>query len=173
MTGVNGTPVLDPIRLPPPVASVHAEQFWKYVGLPFRDRGRDFSGVDCWGIVYLIYRNEFKIALPRYDDFEYHPERADREELEKVFNFERDSGNWYEIPANSAHCGDVLLFRIDGLNTHVGLVVYPRHMIHVLEGNDSNKHKREPLSAIERYDSMLWRNRMLSVHRYIGQDRLE
>jgi len=36
----------------------------KYIGLPYRVGGRDFDGVDCWGLLYLVYRDEFNIHLP-------------------------------------------------------------------------------------------------------------
>jgi cell wall-associated NlpC family hydrolase len=40
----------------------------RYVGLPFADGGRDFVGVDCWGLVQLVMRHEKGIALPCYGE---------------------------------------------------------------------------------------------------------
>ncbi len=37
-----------------------------YFGIPYVDGGRDEKGVDCWGLVRLIYQKEFKIELPSY-----------------------------------------------------------------------------------------------------------
>ncbi len=45
--------------------------FSKYVDIPFKHRGRDFSGCDCLGIVILIYKEERGIILPDYLDQEY------------------------------------------------------------------------------------------------------
>ena len=42
--------------------------FEKYVGLPFVDGGRDWPGVDCWGLVRLAFKTEHKIELPTYGD---------------------------------------------------------------------------------------------------------
>ncbi len=39
----------------------------RYVGLPWRDGGRDAAGVDCWGLPYLDYRELLGIELPRYE----------------------------------------------------------------------------------------------------------
>lgn len=39
----------------------------KYVGIPYKDHGRDFSGVDCYGLYHLFYAQEFGIILPDVD----------------------------------------------------------------------------------------------------------
>jgi cell wall-associated NlpC family hydrolase len=38
----------------------------KYLLLPYCSGGRDWKGVDCWGLLYLVYWNEFGIKLPIY-----------------------------------------------------------------------------------------------------------
>ncbi len=46
--------------------------FWAghYIGLPFLERGRDpKKGLDCWGLVRLILREQFDHRLPSYTEF--------------------------------------------------------------------------------------------------------
>lgn len=36
----------------------------EYIGLPYRVGGRSFAGIDCWGLVAMVYLNELEIRLP-------------------------------------------------------------------------------------------------------------
>ena len=38
----------------------------KYLNIPFKHCGRSASGVDCYGLVYMFYKNELGIKLPEY-----------------------------------------------------------------------------------------------------------
>lgn len=96
----------------------------KYVGLPFVDGGRGWSGVDCWGLVRLIYKTEAKIDLPDYGEIS-------ASELIRVSRtIERDSKAepWVEV-VDAPKPFDVLVMR--GRPLHVGVMVTRSHVLHV------------------------------------------
>ena len=50
-----------------------------YVGLPYEMCGRSFEGVDCWGLVVMVYRNELGIVLPDWvtdEEIDWESERG-------------------------------------------------------------------------------------------------
>lgn len=55
-----------------------------YVGLPYVARGRDRGGVDCWGLVRLVYAEQLGLSLPMHGmvDPDDHREIARLIELE-------------------------------------------------------------------------------------------
>ena len=56
--------------------------FEKYINLPYKHKGRDFSGIDCWGLVYLVYKEEKNILIPNFTELQYTPVlRKDSPEL--------------------------------------------------------------------------------------------
>ncbi|CAN2532525.1 hypothetical+protein [Methylocapsa aurea] len=104
-----------------------------YVGLPWRARGRDRAGLDCWGLVRLVYWERVGLSLPAYS--ESYATAEERAEISSVISGERASGDWREVDEPLVY--DVALFRIGGLESHVGVIVGPGLMLHVTEGHDS------------------------------------
>jgi cell wall-associated NlpC family hydrolase len=39
----------------------------RFVGLPYQEHGRDWSGVDCWGLTRLFLGEQGHLWMPRFD----------------------------------------------------------------------------------------------------------
>lgn len=126
-----------------------------YVGIPFKEMGRDRDGVDCWGLVYLVMGERYGIVVPSYH--ERYQNTADRAELETLIHGEM--GPWREVPAGTEREGDVALLRIMGRDSHVGLVADRGYMLHA---------ELAPQTVCERYDTSAWRRRIVGFYRWEG-----
>lgn len=121
----------------------------KYVGLPFKARGRSLTGLDCWGLARLVYKDVFSINLPSFDA-EYTDVKATQEEFTAKYRE-------YWEPVTDPKLGDLVLFRILGKVSHVGIYIGNGKFLHAKQGQ---------LSAIERLDSTAWKHRVSGYVRY-------
>ena len=99
----------------------------KYVGLPFKDFGRDFGGVDCWGLVRLVLARECGIDLPSYGEI------SARDLMRVTATIKHDSSGepWREVNRSELKAFDVALLR--GRPMHVGIMMTPKLLLHVEE----------------------------------------
>ncbi len=93
----------------------------KYVGIPFKDGGRDLKGCDCWGLVRLVYQEELKIELPTYGEIS----AADLEQVSQAVTAGHDLEPWEAISGSEIMSFDVVVMRFYGKRQigHVGLVI--------------------------------------------------
>lgn len=125
----------------------------KYIGLPYLENGRTETGVDCWGLARLFYKDQFNIDLPSYTD-EY--DGGQDPAIISAINTHID--NWEQLDA--PNIGDLCLFNILGEPTHVGIYVGDNKFLHSREGMDS---------VIESLDSTKWKNRFQGFYKYTTQ----
>ena len=120
-----------------------------YVGIPYKLTGRTREdGLDCWGLVRLIHQEQFDIELPSFSE-----EDHSAANVREVMAAQRE--NW--IHTDDPKIGDVILLRVLGSASHVGLYLGDKQFIHAKEGINS---------AIERIDSMAWEKRIIGFYRY-------
>ena len=100
----------------------------KYIGVPFKDHGRDLNGFDCWGLVSFILREERGLLLPDFGG-QYRDTR-DRDGIEIVIRAEAEQ--WTRVATPMVE--DVVVFNIGGRPLHCGLVVEPGQMLHAQSG---------------------------------------
>ncbi len=88
----------------------------KYIGIPFLDKGRDTNGIDCWGLVRLVYKQEYNIDLPSFStDYE----ADDSERMRDLFAQYKEG--WEQIEEPTEGC--IVLFNILGVESHMGVAV--------------------------------------------------
>lgn len=123
-----------------------------YVGIRFKDLGRDRDGCDCWGLVRLVYSDRLAIQLPSFAGA--YASTEDRAQTEALF--ENGRSEWIEVDGQIRPY-DVLMFRVMGYRSHVGVAVDRRMMLHV---SDREQAKIEHLRALR------WSNRFVRAYRH-------
>ena len=124
----------------------------RLVGIPYAEHGRDYSGADCWGIVWLYYRDVRGIVLPDYLD-EMSTVDFRRDQIGKVVTRGREE-DWQQVADPRA--GNVVLMRVGRQESHVGIYLDGGRVLHSEEPGD--------VSKIERVDAARLRNRVVGFY---------
>lgn len=126
---------------------------WRYIGLPYADKGRDpKTGLDCWGLLRWYYANEKGIELPSYTDRASggtDPDGVAAVVLEEI------TRQWRTVVSPIE--GDAVVLRVGGRPFHVGVYLAGRRLLHTLDQHGS---------VIERLDSAKWARRIEGYYRY-------
>ena len=107
-----------------------------YIGIPFRLSGRDRAGIDCYGLVRLVYWESLGVALPEYGS-RYDADSAAAQLAETIEGAAKEP-EWETIPLAALREFDVLRFRTFRLTLdHVGLFVGKGTALHTTEKTGS------------------------------------
>ncbi len=121
----------------------HGTWLIRYLGLPFAEDGDDEeTGLSCYNFVRLLYREQLAVRLPEM------PWTEDWRELE-----EDES----RVP------GDLVLIRMPGSRTHVGVYLSHNYMLHAHLGGVVVGSLRD-----ERFEK-----RLMGIHRHRLLERAE
>lgn len=123
----------------------------KYIGIPYQNKGRDFLGIDCWGLVRLVYSEQYGINLPSFSD-NYISEST--EIIQELIAQYKEGWDVTTTPEQ----GDVILFNVLGTLSHVGIYL----------GNNSFMHAREGKGTVvvESTTSREWQKRIAGYYKY-------
>ena len=125
----------------------------------FKDKGRDYTGWDCWGPLYLAYRDILGIQLPSFiDDY---VNAGDTQASRRVINdlILSQKHNW--DPVTFPEALDVVLFRFGDTETHLGLMINKTQFIHC---------EKKINTVIERINSVIWKKRIEGIYRLKDKD---
>ncbi|HHY45603.1 MAG TPA: C40 family peptidase [Firmicutes bacterium] len=106
-------------------------KFEDFIGIPFRFRGRGKDGIDCLGLVcaYQRYRGYY---IPDGDGL---PMEHDRQP--DYMDRAMKSLSKYCVQVEEVEPGDIILMRLPGGYTHMGVMVDETNMLHVLKDRPS------------------------------------
>lgn len=124
---------------------------WVLVGVPYKSKGRDLLGADCWGLLRLFYIQEFGIVLPSYD--EHYTDAFDKESVTGAIHSLKN--DWIEV--SEPKYGDAIKLRLAGHPCHVGVYLGNNEFLHTQNGHDS---------CIDRLDGIKWKNRVDGFYRH-------
>lgn len=124
-----------------------------FVGIPFAEHGRDRTGLDCWGLLRLVYAERFGLVLPSYA--EGYATVQDGEAMAGLIAGEL--GPWRDVPPGEARLGDGVLMTLGGEPRHVGIVAGAGRVLHT---------ERATGSLIEPSTSPRLRRRILGYFRH-------
>ena len=105
----------------------------QYIGIPYLNRGRKFSGCDCYGLVMLFYKGELGIDIPDVNADAKSPRRSFAAYLMEI------SRHWTETDARKyavvAMCANE---NHPQMVTHFGVMIDEKRMLHTYDGVDSH-----------------------------------
>lgn len=118
--------------------------------IPFKEKGRGYEGLDCWGLVALFYKEQMGIDLPDY--LSVYENTKDKKIAETIIA--EKSVKWESVdnPIN----GDVVLCRMRRRPMHVGVFQSPHYMLHIEDGQTPQT---------EKINGAKWEKRILGYYR--------
>ena len=108
----------------------------KYLGIPFKHGGSDFSGVDCGGLVLLVMREEKGVNIMH--EAQNMPFTAKNKHCAISYHI----GQYFE-QVNEPKEMDVFILLRRGAWNHAGLLLPDNKFIHACEGDQVRVEQRQ------------------------------
>jgi cell wall-associated NlpC family hydrolase len=110
-----------------------AEWAGQYVGVPWKEKGRDPEGWDCWGLVRWIQLKHYGHSLPQFRG-EY-TDATDGLEIASLIDVSRPILNVQRV--SDPQDGDLVLMAFLGQLCHIGIYAGDCRVLHVLPRIDT------------------------------------
>ena len=105
--------------------------------------GRSYDQADCWDTAREFYMLVFQVELKHY----YSETPHDRKDIKNLIYTNR--GDFEEVIDGSKRYGDILLFKIHGVESHLGVDILNGQFLH------SSKKAGSCIDRMERWEKML------------------
>lgn len=128
----------------------------EYIQIPFKCDGRDRTGLDCYGLVCLVYKEQLGITLPDYAGI--FVDQSMKTLLKVAEVMEEGLKTWDEV-TDRPKPFDMIVLRTGRHQWHVGLVVDRLNMIHIMSGVES---------CVEEFKGLYWKHRVTGFRRWSG-----
>lgn len=136
------------------ITSMGLRDLWSYIGIPFRQHGRDADGCDCWGLVYMVHRALLGNPLASYVGSYDHTN--DCAAIGEAMLDGKQA--WQRVVMKDWQMLDVVLFRRGGHVAHCGLMVDTGLMLHSTRDHGSH---------LTRITTGQWAPRLEGLYRYV------
>lgn len=118
----------------------------KYLGIPYKENGRDSNGLDCYGLIRMI-SHELGISIPEYAT-------PDEQSLiYQMYNSEKELFLKLDKPEPNCY----VVFSIKPYHIHIGIMIDENKFIHILE-------KRNV--AIEELNHWFWKEKIIGFYKW-------
>jgi len=121
------------------------------IGVPWKDRGRDMSGLDCYGLLMVLFARKGVL----FPDFDY-PQDAETSLVHRLICENKSLAEPISAPEP---WGIVSIAIIPPYESHLGMVINLYEFVHV---------RMDTRVTVSRIDSPLWRMRIRGLYRWKG-----
>ena len=121
----------------------------KYLGIPYKHKGRSLSGIDCYGLIIKIYA-DFGIELIDLQD-EYDERWQWKRWAESIEQYYK---KWQKVEIPQLL--DIVLFKKNDIVNHGGVVLNNNKFIHCCKLG----------VIVSRLDEQMWQRRIEGFYRY-------
>lgn len=122
----------------------------EYIGIPYQINGRDRDGIDCWGLVRLVYQEQLGKQIPSYAGYYDHAEDYDG----FATAFDEGIADWQEVTEPKEF--DSIWVRLMGIDCHTGVMLDNGKMLHAMVGAES---------CIVDISTKAWQRRVIGCYR--------